>query len=98
MISWEEIEAMEESPVIASVYPTEKTEYKVIVCNNNGQLFISHKTISELGFYVENPHRIMVNKEIYEEINPEDIDLIKELESDTCHINVIMKQITPKKG
>ncbi|MBR3211348.1 MAG: hypothetical protein IKF71_05385 [Bacilli bacterium] len=97
-INYEEIQSYAKEPIIANVYLTEKAEYKVIVCNNNGQLFVSHDMISKLGFYVENPHRIMVNKEIYEEIAPEDIDIIKELESNNCHIEIIMKQIAPKRG
>ena len=97
-INYEEIQSYAKEPIIANVYLTEKAEYNVIVCNNNGQLFVSHDMISKLGFYVENPHRIMVNKEIYEEIAPEDIDIIKELESNNCHIEIIMKQIAPKRG
>ena len=94
----EEINRLNKKVIIASVYIVKKDEYNIIVCNNNGQLFISHAALATLGFYIENPHRIIVNKEIYEEIAPEDLDLIKDLESDSCHINLIMKQIAPKRG
>ena len=84
--------------VIAGVFPVEKVEYNVIICNNNGQLFISRDMLESLGFYIENPHRIIVNKEIYEEITEDDIELIQDKESDSCHINIIVKQIAPKRG
>lgn len=84
--------------IIASVYPISKKEYNVLICNNNGQLYISKDMLDELGFYIENPHRIIVNKEIYEEITEDDVDLIRDKESDQCHINIIVKQITPKRG
>ena len=84
--------------VIASIYLVEKKEYDIIVCNNKGQLFVSKNILDDLGFYIENPHKILVNSEIYEEITEDDVDLIKSKESDHCHINIIMKQIAPKRG
>ncbi len=98
-ITAEELNTMSDKKIITvSVYPVEKKEYDIIICNNNGQLFISKRILEELGFYIDNPHRISVNKEIYEEINEEDLELIKSKESDSCQINIIMKQITPKRG
>ena len=88
----------DEKIIIASVYVVEKKVYNFIICNNNGQLFISQSVLRALGFYIENPHRIIINKEIYEEITEEDLELIKGLESDTLHINITMKQIAPKRG
>jgi len=84
--------------IIASIYLIEKKEYDIIVCNNKGQLFVSKNILDDLGFYIENPHKILVNSEIYEEITEDDVDLIKSKESDNCHINIIMKQIAPKRG
>ena len=84
--------------VVATIYPIEKKDYNILICNNNGQLYIAKDMLEELGFYIENPHRIMVNKEIYEEITEDDIELIQDKESDSCHINIIVKQITPKRG
>ena len=95
----EDLESMNDKEIITvSVFPIDKKEYDIIICNNNGQLYISKNNLEELGFYIENPHRISVNKEIYEEINEDDLELIKSKESDSCHINIIMKQITPKRG
>lgn len=84
--------------IIADIFPIEKTEYNVLICNNNGQFYISKDMLEELGFYIENPHRIMVNKQIYEEITEDDIELIKDKESDNRHINIEVKQIVPKRG
>ena len=84
--------------IIVSVYPIEKKEYNIIICNNNGQLFVSRDILEELGFYIEDPHKILVNKQVYEEITVDDIELIQDKESDSCHINIIMKQIAPKRG
>ena len=95
----EDLELLNDKKIITvSVYPIEKKEYDIIICNNNGQLYISKNNLEELGFYIENPHRISVNKEIYEEINEDDLELIKSKESDSCHINITIKQITPKRG
>jgi len=84
--------------VIADVYTTEKEKYDIIICNNNGQFYISKDMLEKLGFYIENPHKILVNKEIYEEITEDDIDLIKGKDSESCQINIIIKQIAPKRG
>ena len=94
----EELRRIDKKIIIANVYIVQKEDYNITVCNNNGQLYISHDMLTKLGFYIENPHRIMVNKEIYEEITPEDLDLIQGLESDSCHINIVMRQIAPKRG
>jgi len=84
--------------IIADTYIVNKKDYNILICNNNGQLFISHDILSELGFYIDNPHRIKVNGEIYEEIAEEDVELIKGLENESCHINITVKQIAPKRG
>ena len=84
--------------IIADTYVVTKKDYDILICNNNGQLFIAHEILNELGFYIDNPHRIKVNGEIYEEIAEEDVDLIKGLENESCHINIIVKQIAPKRG
>ena len=84
--------------VIADVYTTKKEKYDIIICNNNGQFYISKDMLEKLGFYIENPHKILVNKEIYEEITEDDIDLIKGKDSESCQINIIIKQIAPKRG
>ena len=84
--------------IVANTYIIQKQTHKVLICNNNGQLFISHNTLAALGFYIENPYRISINKEIYEEITEDDIELIKGLESDSIHIEIIIKQIAPKRG
>lgn len=97
-IDFNEIRELDKKAIIASVYIIEPEEYNIIICNNNGQLFIAHSVLSQLGFYLENPYRIIVNKEIYEEISQEDIELIKNLESENCHINIVVKQIAPKRG
>lgn len=93
-----EIRELNQKVIIATVYISEAENYNITICNNNGQLFIAHSILSRLGFYLENPYRIIVNKEVYEEISQEDIELIKGLESDSCHINIVVKQIAPKRG
>ena len=95
----EDLEAIKDKKIIIiSIYPVEKKTYDVIICNNKGQFYVSKNILDELGFYIENPHKILVNKEVYEEIVEEDIELIRAKESDSCHINIIEKQITPKRG
>lgn len=96
----EELKEIEDETqvIIVSVFPVEKKVYDIIICNNNGQLYISKNILEELGFYIENPHKIIVNKEIYEEITEEDLELVKNKESDSCHINIVIKQIAPKRG
>ena len=84
--------------IVADYYPAAKDILDVIICNHRGHLFIGKSILEKLGFYIEDPHRIMISGEIYEEITDDDIDLIKEKESETCHINLIMKQISPKRG
>ena len=45
-----------------------------------------------------NADKSWFDKEIYEEITEDDVDLIRDKESDQCHINIIVKQIAPKRG
>ncbi len=84
--------------IIADTYLILKKEYNILICNNNGQLFISESILPLLGFYIDNPYRIKVNGEIYDEITEEDLELIKSLESDELHLNITVKQIAPKRG
>ncbi len=94
-----ELEAITNKKIIvAEYYPAAKEDLDVIICNHKGHLFISKSVLEQLGFYIEDPHRIMISGDIYEEITDDDIDLIKEKDSDTFHINIIMKQIAPKRG
>ncbi len=97
--SMPELEAITNKKIIvAEYYPAAKEDLDVIICNHKGHLFISKSVLEQLGFYIEDPHRIMISGDIYEEITDDDIDLIKEKDSDTFHINIIMKQIAPKRG
>lgn len=93
-----ELTGIKEDFIVASIYPRETKEYNVIICNHNGRLFVSQKTIEDLGFYLEEPHKILVNKEIFVEITAEDIKWILERGTDELTINLIMKQIVRKRG
>lgn len=83
--------------IITEVYPVEKKTIDVIICNNNGKLFVSRDTLNFLNFYIEKPHKIKVNKEIFEEITADDVDLIRARESEDLTVNIIFKHITPSK-
>lgn len=83
--------------IITDVYPAEKKTIDVVICNNNGKLFVSRDVLNSLNFYIENPHKIKVNKEIFEEITTDDVDLIRARETDELAINIIFKHITPTK-
>ena len=84
--------------MIADVYTNQREEYNIIICNNNGHLFIAKEMLERLGFYIENPHRILVNQEVYEEITEDDVELIRSKDSENCMINIIVKTIAPKRG
>lgn len=83
--------------IITSVFLVEAKNIDVIICNNQGKLFVSQKVLNSLGFYIENPHRILVQQEIYQEISNDDMDIIKSKESNKLHLNIILKHITPSK-
>lgn len=83
--------------IITEVYPVEKKTIDVVICNNNGKLFVSRDTLNFLNFYIEKPHKIKVNKEIFEEITADDVDLIRARESENLTVNIIFKHITPSK-
>lgn len=83
--------------IITSVFLAEAKNIDIIICNNQGTLFVSQKVLDLLGFYIEKPHRILVQQEIYQEISNEDIEIIKQKESNKLHLNIILKHITPSK-
>ena len=76
----------------------EPTVVDIIICNANEKLFISQDVLNSLGMYVVDPHKIIVNKEIYVEITKDDLDVVRSKESDALHLNITIKHITPIKG
>ena len=83
---------------IADVYPYNKTGLEIIICNYNGHLFISEKMLELLDLYIEDPYQIIIGGEIYDEISDGDLDLLQTKEFCDYNLNIVIKNIIPKKG
>ena len=86
--------------IIVSVNEEEEktVELDVVVCNADGKLFVSQDVLNSLDMYAVDPHKIIVNKEIYVEITKDDLEIIRSKDSGALKINIILKHITPVKG
>ncbi len=96
--SIKDIEAMYNKQIyIVDVYtkPKEKerTKLNVIVCNNNGRLFISENILSSLNILPTTTKKIKINSTIYAEVNRETIEKIKNNEN--VQAEIIEKQVVP---
>ena len=70
----------------------------ITICNAKDKLFIAQDALNALGMYVVDPHKIIVNKEIYVEITKDDLEVVRSKESSELHLNIVIKHITPVKG
>ena len=97
-VSQETIDNIKDALIIYKDITLQPTVVDIIICNANDKLFISQDVLTGLGMYVVDPHKIIVNKEIYVEINKDDLDIIRSKESSALKLNITIKHITPVKG
>ncbi len=83
--------------VLIDVYLSKDEKYDIIVCNANGKLFVSKNNLDQLNYNIDNPHKIIVNKELYYEISKSDLENIRSKRNEGIHINILLKHIIPAK-
>lgn len=82
--------------IIVDIYTYNKLiEYNIIVCNTNDKQFISKNTLLNFNIYLGDTKKIIINKEIYVQVDNNIINYIKSLNSETLKINIINKKIIP---
>lgn len=84
--------------LIADVFPYNKVGLEVTICNYNGHLFISESNLELLELYIEDPYKIVIKNEIYDEISNADLDLLKSNTFCDYNLNITIRNIVPKKG
>lgn len=84
--------------IIADVFPYNKAALEIIICNYNGHLFIGENILELLDLYIEDPYRIIIGGQIYDEISDGDLELLQTKEFCEYKLNIIIKNIIPKKG
>lgn len=90
--SYEELEKIKNKKfIIVDTYIYRPREYNIIICKNQDQLFIPQKMLKNFNI-TKSGKKILVNKEVYIEITPNELDEIKKRKE---RINIIYKNITP---
>ena len=82
--------------IIADVYTYNKCkEYNILVCNADDKLFISNNILLNFNIYLDDARKIIINKEIYTQVNDNIIDYLNSLNSESIKINIVNKKIIP---
>ena len=97
-VNQETIDNIKDALIIYKDITLQPMVLDITICNANEKLFISQDVLNSLGMYVVDPHKIIVNKEIYVEITKDDLDIVRSKESDALKLNITIKHITPVKG
>lgn len=80
--------------IIVDLYPRKK-EMNIIICKAYDQSFIKEDILNKLDIKTNSNKKILINKEIYSEVNNNEIKQIIDKDSEYLVINITYKNIVP---
>ena len=70
-----------------------KKHLTIIICNNDGELYISNNILKQFNITSNYSKMILVNKEIYTQIGNEELDKLEQTELDNTEITIEIRKI-----
>ena len=79
--------------LIIGVATRPKKEINIVICNNDGDLFISNEILKQFNIVSHYSKAILVNKEIYTQIGNEELDQLEKVDLDNAIVSIEIKKI-----